>query len=286
MQPLTNLTWNAAVIGRWVARIMGLLMVLFLLAFLIGEGPPPVFRLTFREQVMVLGMGGLFLGLAIAWFREGWGGLISVLGWMVLSLGAGTPTLNPPFLITAFLGIVHILCWWRLRQPGPPVEAIDPARLVRRRRATAVGWGILGIFVLLCANEFFGQPPMMTNSGGPPADIVGTWMAEMNTMTGDSLPATVSLTINRNGTVSGRIGEVPLASGRFFYNRSWFGRLMRWRTDYRVAGLLDGIVQLNGEDAGETFSIILTRTDGGMHGELQLSRPGPPRFLHLVLRKS
>jgi hypothetical protein len=55
-------------------------MVLFILAFLIGEGPPALTRMTRRELLFSAGMACLFLGLVVAWFREGWGGLLSVVG--------------------------------------------------------------------------------------------------------------------------------------------------------------------------------------------------------------
>jgi len=40
MTTFARLTWQAAVAGRWTARILGTLMVLFLLAFVFGEGLP------------------------------------------------------------------------------------------------------------------------------------------------------------------------------------------------------------------------------------------------------
>jgi len=39
-----------------------------------------------REQLYGLGMAALFLGLVLAWFQETWGGLASLLGWILLIL--------------------------------------------------------------------------------------------------------------------------------------------------------------------------------------------------------
>jgi hypothetical protein len=43
-------------------------------------------------------------------------------------------------------------------------------------------------------------------------------------------------TINPDASVSGRIGDATVMNARIIYNRSWFGRLMHWRTDYLIVG--------------------------------------------------
>ena len=43
MITMQNFTWQAAVLGRWTARILGTLAVLFFLALVFGEGPPNPF---------------------------------------------------------------------------------------------------------------------------------------------------------------------------------------------------------------------------------------------------
>ena len=46
----------------------------------------------------------------------------------------------------------------------------------------------LAIFLALCANEIFGQPPLMASTGQPPAEVVGTWYANLTTVSGRPLP--------------------------------------------------------------------------------------------------
>ena len=68
-----SVAWRAAVIGRWTARIAGTLMALFFLAFFVGEGFPPIFRLPWRESLSVLLMSAMMAGLLLAW-KWGWAG--------------------------------------------------------------------------------------------------------------------------------------------------------------------------------------------------------------------
>lgn len=115
MTRFADFTLHTATVLRWIVRCLGVLMVLFILTFIIGEGPPNVFRLTRHEQLYALGVAGLFLGLILAWFHDGWGGLLSISGWSMLCFLTGRPVWNIPFLIPAALGVLHLLCWWRLR---------------------------------------------------------------------------------------------------------------------------------------------------------------------------
>ncbi|HWQ56992.1 MAG TPA: hypothetical protein VN442_25115 [Bryobacteraceae bacterium] len=126
-------TWRAAVIGRWTARIVGTLVVLFFFAFAIGEGPPSVSRMTAQERLFGLGVVTMLVGLVVAWFREGWGGAVSVAGWRFLALTARRGPWNIPFLLPAAIGLVHLFCWLRFRGPAPPVTPMDPAVRARPR---------------------------------------------------------------------------------------------------------------------------------------------------------
>ena len=61
-------------------------------------------------------------------------------------------------------------------------------------------------------------------------------------------------------------------NGRIIYNRSWFGRLMHWRTDYLIMGKLS---------RGGRFTAPLTMRGVGLEGALFLSQ----KPLGLKLRK-
>jgi len=110
-------TWRAAQIGRWVALVLGSLLFLGFLAFFFGEGPPHFARLTAQERWLFVGFGGLFGGLALAWFREGWGGLLSLAGWALFFFLDRRGSLTVPFLLPATVGLLHLVCWWRLGRP-------------------------------------------------------------------------------------------------------------------------------------------------------------------------
>lgn len=222
-------------------------MVLFVLSFLVAEGPPPLSRMTTHEQLFALGMALLFLGLVAAWFSQTWGGLLSVAGWLFLLFVAGKQAMRWPFVIPAAIGVLHVLCGTVFRGRG----AVALPRGV---------WGILAIFVVLCANEMFGNPPLMTPAPGVlPPGLAGTWVTD------DGL---TRFTIQPDGNVTGSIGGTALNDARLTRNRSWFGRILHWRTDYIIRGSLSGAV----------FAMPFDATPGQLDVSVFLPRTGPTRL--------
>lgn len=212
-----------------MARIAGTLMALLFLAFLVGEGPPPVTRLRLQEDLEFLGMAALFLGLLPAWKWERCGGLVTLAGFAALAAidrKFGTTLI---ILIPAAAGAVHVLCGWRIAS-GPPAAS---AVWALPRTALWTAGAVVGVFILLCANEMFGQPPLMTPELRPPARIVGRWQGEL-TESGSRFP--VTFLISPDGEVSGQIGDTSVNGGRIRNNRSWFGSLMHWREPYEIRG--------------------------------------------------
>ena len=223
-----NATWRAAVVGRWIALISGTLMVLLFLAFFFGEGPPKLSELTAVEKLQFAAMGALFLGLALAWKWEGPGGLLTLAGFAAMAAISRSHLRGWAFDTPAVIGAVHVVCWWRLRAGAP--AGMAPWRLSRNLLAGAAG--ILAIFLLLCANEMFGQPPLMTPSLHPSGGLLGTWR--------QTAPIGVMLTIHEDASVTGAVGDTAVEDARIAHGRSWFGRLLHWNADYVIRGHLDG----------------------------------------------
>jgi hypothetical protein len=254
--------WRAAVIGRWTARIAGTLMALFFSAFFVGEGFPNIFRLPLRESLSVLALSAVVAGLLLAWKWEGVGGAVAVAGMVgFMALIGFRGVASGLFLVPAAIGLLHVVCWWRLRA-GAPGAGVGWE--VPRKVLIVVGIAVV-VFILLCANEMFGMPPLMTPAFHPPPDMAGNWAASLTTID-------VVFTINPDASVSGRIGDATLMSGRIVYNRSWFGRLMNWRTDYLIMGKLS---------RGGGFTAPLMLRGVGLEGALFLSQ----KPLGLKLRK-
>jgi hypothetical protein len=276
----TNASYRAAVVGRWIARIMGTLMALFYLAFVVGEGPPPLFRLGLQQNLHFLGLTALFLGLLLAWKWDLWGGLIPLAGFVLLfavdarSMGRGLAL----FLAPLAVAVLSLLCWWGLRA-GPPAGGVA---WQAPRPALIVAGACVTVFVALCANEIIGNPPLMTPSLRPPAAMLGEWSGATRAFVrpaSDTLD--VVFVIHPDGFVTGSIGDAAVLAGRIECNRSWFGKLMNWRADYAIRGRLSHAVQVTGHVAGDQFSAPLMSKAQELDGSLFLA--GQP--VRISLRK-
>lgn len=197
----------------WIARIAGLLFALFYCAFLIGEGPPP-------WSVYTLCWAAILSGLVLAWKWEGFGAAITLAGYVMFYLADRqflAFSMRPLTAAPAVIAFVHVLSWFELgrrnRRPYPLPAAI---------------WAGLALFLLLSINEVFGNPPLMTRRIPEPS-IVGAWHS-----------TDVALTLSLDGRLSGTVAGKRLSEARLTGNRTWFGKLMHWRTDYMINGRLEG----------------------------------------------
>jgi hypothetical protein len=239
-------TWRAASIGRWMALLAGTLMVLLFLVFLVGEGPPRLSALTATEKLQFLAMSALFFGLLAAWKWEGAGGLLALAGFAAL-VAIGTNHMKLwAFDIPAAIAVIHLACWWRLRAGAP--AGLAPWHLSRYLLA-GIG-GLLAVFLLLCANEMFGQPPLMTPALRPGTDLLGAWT--------QTTPVAVALIVHPDATVTGTIDSTDVSTAHIAFGRSWFGKLLHWNADFVIRGRV----------ANRDFAAPMIATRHGLDGSL------------------
>jgi hypothetical protein len=113
-------------VARWSGRILSLASLGMLALFVAGEPPWP-WRLTPFEGAMVLCFPvTLAAGLVLAWWREGLGGLVAVLGVLGFSLvhlaGTGEVPRGPWFLAFAGPAAPFLASWWLRGGPGGRVR--------------------------------------------------------------------------------------------------------------------------------------------------------------------
>jgi hypothetical protein len=227
-------------------------MFLLFLAFLFGEGPPDLSRLTLLERLQAPGVAGLFFGLPIAWKSEGVGGLITVAGFGFLAaIGAGNVHRWAIYMPVS-AGALHFASWGRLRMAAP--ASIVPWRLPP---FISVSLLIARVgFVLLSANEILGQPPLMTPALHPDIGLAGGWHGVG--------PISVEFLIHSDTSVTGSVGGTAIAEGHIIYGRSWFGRLLHINSPHRVTGRV----------AGERFTAPIEPVGDALDGSLFLrNRP-------------
>jgi len=106
----------------WVARVLGTLLVLMVVAFAIGEGLPPVFRMRGTEALQMAGFGLMLAGLLAAWKWPLAGGIVTVAGFAAFQ--AAEVTANHrlatawPFALFLAAGFLHILSAWSHGHPA------------------------------------------------------------------------------------------------------------------------------------------------------------------------
>jgi hypothetical protein len=99
---------------RWIARITGVISTLILSLFVFGE-PFPIRKITGAEWLgLMLFPVGVVIGFAVAWWREGLGGLItlgSLLAFYMVFVFVMNENLTKGgwFLVFAFPGFLFLL---------------------------------------------------------------------------------------------------------------------------------------------------------------------------------
>jgi hypothetical protein len=180
------------------------------------------------ERLQALGVATLFFGLPIAWKWEGLGGLITVAGFCFLAAISATNVHRWVLYVPALTGAAHLASWGRLRMAAP--TSLVPWRLPR---FVAVSLLVaLVVFVLLSANEIFGQPPLMTPALHPDNGLVGGWHGAGS--------ISVEFLIHSDSSVTGSVGETAITEGHIIYGRSWFGWLLHINSPYLITGRLAG----------------------------------------------
>lgn len=238
-----------------LARLGGSLLVLFFAGFVLADGftgnlPNPI-TLSNHQRFYALGLCALYGGLAVAWYRASWGGILSLIGSVLVATVSRRMPLEWPLALPAALGVVHLTC--------AIVLGGDPPAL-RPTWAKATLYGVAGVLAVLFGSEMFGNPPLLASARAIP-QLAGSWSDDYTNMT-----------ISDDGTVNGTIGHSRIASASLRRNRSWLGRLLNWRTDYRVAGTLAG---------GEDFILLVNANRDALTGTVEVGRrPGHSR-VHL-----
>lgn len=115
---------------RWTARIVGGLLVVMFLWFLVAhavevEGIP---ALTPLEGSLMFCMLASLVGMVVLWFREGLGGLMTLIGigtfYLIDTAATGTPPggwVLPLYFVPGVLSIVSWALSRRIRSEQPPL---------------------------------------------------------------------------------------------------------------------------------------------------------------------
>ena len=220
-----SVAWRAAVIGRWTARIAGTLMALFFLAFFVGEGFPNIFRLPWRESLSVLAMsadgGGVASRLEMGGIRgrgrAGCHGWFYAPDWLAGSCGRAVPGTGGDRVAPR-----GVLVEAQIRGGGLGGAQESPGR----RGAGGGGFhtALRQRGVRHAAADDAGSSIRRRTWWGRGKQSCPPW-----TRSSPSIP----MHRYRAGLVTRRS-----MNGRIIYNRSWFGRLMHWRTDYLIMAIV------------------------------------------------
>ena len=94
----------------WLVKIAGAGVLVLVLAFAVGEGMPNPLKLTGKELLLF----GCFIissaGLVLAFWRQGFGGVLILGGLIGFNTIQGKFTSGWVFLVIGLVGILNIVC--------------------------------------------------------------------------------------------------------------------------------------------------------------------------------
>jgi hypothetical protein len=246
--------------GKWLGRSTALLLLLFWGMFFVehlsewflrADGRYPPAWVWVQQGFHFVMLAGL--AMMLKWEKSG--ALVMAVGTTAFFGGIGFRG----FPWMALINLVPIGCfsiYW-LAESSVRLVGADAQGFRRAEKVVLATLGTgLTAFVLLCANEMLGNPPLLTPALPPSSALVGTWQATAQAWPGPS-EIEVLLTVHADGTVSGEVGGAALAGARISGNRTWLGRLLKWRTDYLIRGELRGALGGAPLRNGDRFAVPL-----------------------------
>jgi hypothetical protein len=104
---------------RWTARMWALVTMVVVVLLSIGEGVHPAGPA--EAAGLLLYPGGICLGMVLAWWKEGVGGMVTVVSllafYILHTVTAGRLPQGWAWLILAVPGFLFLWCWARGRHP-------------------------------------------------------------------------------------------------------------------------------------------------------------------------
>ena len=98
-------------IFRWLVKGAGIGIFGLLLAIFIGEGPPNPFELTTRELILMVFFLAIWIGLALALWRQLVAGVVILAGIVGFMIVGGVQH-NWIFYTFCAVGLLNIFCWF------------------------------------------------------------------------------------------------------------------------------------------------------------------------------
>jgi hypothetical protein len=107
---------SLAAVCRWMARIVGSLLVVSVVGIAIGEGMPNPFTQPPSVQIGFLALAMIMVGILAGWRWELFGGILSTVGWcLFVGSAVGVKRLNVFISLLALPGILYMISAWLKR---------------------------------------------------------------------------------------------------------------------------------------------------------------------------
>ncbi len=104
---------------RWIARISSIPIIAAFILMFIGEGFDPAKVRPIEWVMLLFGPFGLVLGMILGWWKEGLGGAITILSFLVSMVVGGYSASGAGYmLICTSPGFLFLLSWILSRSAG------------------------------------------------------------------------------------------------------------------------------------------------------------------------
>ena len=113
MKNQSSLESKTTKVIRWIARILGLLLILLTLFFAIAESITE-YNPTAEPTPIVMILAGVFMlgGLGLSWKWELIGVLISLVGFIGVGILNPDALMMPMMYLFPLTAILFLICWW------------------------------------------------------------------------------------------------------------------------------------------------------------------------------
>jgi len=98
---------------RLIARVLSAFLLFIVLLFLLGEGVPNPVSLSQKELLLFIAFFLMGAGIIISLRRELYGGVLSIIGYVIFAIINKTIFAGPIFPFFFIVGLLNLIHWWK-----------------------------------------------------------------------------------------------------------------------------------------------------------------------------